>query len=123
MFGFAVHPNTRSSKSLTFVGCLTFIKAFFIIVYMKQKSNLYYAVRTFVRVAFWSSVAAGLTIGIIKVSEIGMEPECDVTLNVDFTWNAKEFPNLNQDTTLNECLHPADVVLSPDGTWDWVQDY
>lgn len=90
---------------------------------MKKKSNLYYAVRTLVRVAFWSSVVAGLTIAVIEISEIGEPPRCNVTLSVDFTWNAEDFPNMNESTTLDECIHPDYVVLSPDGTWDWVQDY
>jgi hypothetical protein len=90
---------------------------------MKQKSNLYYTVRTAVRFVFWSSVIAGLALGTIKFSEIGDAPRCDVTLNFDFTWNVKEFSTLNPNTTLSECTHPQDVILSFDGTWDWVQDF
>lgn len=118
-------PNStaQSCKNVAFIKCLTFDVGFFIISAMKKKSNLYYAVRTAVRFVFWSSVAAGALIGAIKFSEIGDPPRCNVTLSVDFTWNAKDFPNLNESTTLDECLHPDDVILSPDGTWDWVQDF
>ena len=85
-----------------------------------HKSTTYYAVRTCVRFAFWSSIAAGFAIAVIKVSEIGDKPSCSASLNVDFTWNPKN-PNIKAgDVNLSECSHPDYVVLLNTGTWDWV---
>jgi hypothetical protein len=91
----------------------------------KQKTThtpIYFAVRSAVRFLFWGCALSALTIGVVKVSEMGDKPECDVHLNFNFTWNTDDFASLNPNMTLNDCRHPDDVILSMDGTWDWIQE-
>ena len=64
-------------------------------------------------------------VGCLNLSEsIGPDakPECDVHMNVDFTWNVQDFASLHPNMTLNDCRHPNDVVLSEDGRWDWLDE-
>jgi hypothetical protein len=85
----------------------------------KKHPPVYYHIRSAVRWALVLGIASAGMIGCIKVSEMGDLPRCDVRLNVNFTWNAEDFASLNPGKTLNDCLHPLDVVLDMDGTWDW----
>ena len=86
--------------------------------YKHKHPNYYYGIRTVVRFVFWTGLAGGLLYG---ASALGNKladdprPECDVTVNVDFTW-------VNNGTTmidLTNCEHPTGIVLESDGTWRW----
>ena len=85
----------------------------------KKHPPVYYHIRSAVRWALVLGIASAGMIGCIKVSEMGDLPECDVHLNVNFTWNSEDFVSLNPGKTLADCRHPDDVVLDMDGTWDW----
>lgn len=84
-------------------------------------SNIYYHTRSIVRFCFWMTVAGllGAGCGAVMNATDNSLPECDVHLNVNFTWNVEDFASLNPNMTLDDCRHPDDVVLSGNGTWDW----
>lgn len=93
---------------------------------MDKKSDSYYTLRSAVRFIFWGTVLAVImwiittSIAVFASDEM---PDCDVTLERDFTWNAGEFAVLNPTKTLADCRHYQSVVLSEDGTWDWYDPY
>lgn len=86
----------------------------------RQHPDYYYKIRTFVRFTFWGGIAGGLLLGAgILGDKLADDPrpECDVTVNVDFTW-------VNNGTTmidLPNCEHPNGIVLELDGTWRWYE--
>jgi hypothetical protein len=88
----------------------------------KKHPPVYYHIRSAVRWSLVVAIGSAATIGVIKVSEMGQLPECDVHINVDFTWNSQDFASLNPGKTLSDCRHPDDVILNTDGTWSWIQE-
>jgi hypothetical protein len=85
----------------------------------KQHPNYYYKIRSVVRATFWSGLCGGLLFGAIKVSDSygDKRPECDVTVNVDFTWDN----NTTNPIDLATCRAPHQMVLESDGTWGWYE--
>jgi len=88
----------------------------------KKHPPVYFHIRSAVRWTLVLALGSAFTIGVIKVSEMGDLPECDVHLNVNFTWNAEDFASLNPGKTLNDCRQPDDAILNMDGTWEWIQE-
>lgn len=88
----------------------------------KKHPPVYYHIRSAVRWGLVLAIGSVATIGMIKFSELGDLPECDVHLKVNFTWNSEDFASLNPGMTLNDCRQPDDVILDMDGTWDWIQE-
>jgi hypothetical protein len=85
-----------------------------------NKSRTYYAIRTSVRFAFWSSLLVGAVFTVVKISEIGFPPPCPSVLSVDFTWEPKNPNTKVSDVDLSACEHPHYVILYNDGTWGWI---
>jgi hypothetical protein len=82
-----------------------------------EKSSTYYALRTFVRIIVWglaTSVVVVLATSLITSGSKETKPTCDVSLNVNFTWdwNSPAIP-------LTNCLAPEGVVINVDGSWGW----
>lgn len=81
--------------------------------YRKPHPPIYYKIRTFVRVAFWSSVVIGLTTFASWFSQLGDKPECPVILNSDFTYQKLA------DFDPTECTAGYNVTLLEDFRWIW----
>ena len=83
----------------------------------KQHPNYYYRIRSVVRGTFWSGLCGGLLFGVIQVSNSygDQRPPCEVTVNIDFTWDN----NTASPIDLTTCRPPQQMVLEDNGTWRW----
>jgi len=93
---------------------------------MNNKSDSYYTLRSVIRFIFWGTILAvimWIVTTSIAVFASDETPDCDVTLERDFTWNAREFAVLNPTKTLADCRHYQSVVLNENGTWEWYDPY
>lgn len=85
----------------------------------KYHPPIYYTIRSIVRFVFWTTIATAVTFALVmgaeRISEHGMLPVCDVTVDYeDFTWVWNGTP-----TSLSECRSPEDIVLLDNHYWEW----
>jgi hypothetical protein len=82
----------------------------------KNHPPVYYTIRTAVRTLVWGGLAMGSFLVAMEATDDD-RPSCDITITSPATWEAKGAP-----VNVSECVAPANMVLSQDGTWEWVSE-
>lgn len=81
---------------------------------MKKHPPIYYTIRTAVRTLVWGGLAVGAFVLAIEATDDD-RPACDITITAPAKWESNGSP-----VNVSECVAPAYMVLSQDGTWKWV---
>ena len=93
----------------------------------EERTSGYYALRSFVRFIFWGTIIAiFMWVVMTSIAVLAFDDTtngCNITLERDFTWNVREFAQLNPTKTLADCRHYESVILKEDGRWEWYDPY
>jgi hypothetical protein len=88
---------------------------------MRKHAPIYYTIRTAVRVAFWGGLASATLLGLVELTDDD-RPDCNITINANFTWEVGDYKARYGDQPVTECYIDPMYVLHDDGRWSWIED-